>query len=99
MTVNTFEQRRRVAELDRAELAALQLEKLNRLIASVRADNAFYQRKLAGSTFPLCSLEELARLPQTTKDELQPAVGDEPFAANRTYTASRYVRCHQTSGT
>ena len=45
------------------------------------------------------SLDQLASLPQTTKEELQPAPGDEPFAANRTYPIERYVRCHQTSGT
>jgi phenylacetate-CoA ligase len=65
----------------------------------VLAENEFYQRKLSGCPTQLARLEELALLPQTTKDELQPAVGDEPFAANRTYAPDRYVRCHQTSGT
>jgi phenylacetate-CoA ligase len=86
-------------QLDRAALATLQLETLNRLLAEVFANNEFYQRKLAGCPQQLESLEQLSALPQTTKDELQPPAGDEPFAANRTYPLDRYVRCHQTSGT
>jgi phenylacetate-CoA ligase len=99
MTVITFDQRRQTAELDRTALAALQLEKLNRLIATAREDNAFYQRKLAGCPAALESLDALPELPQTTKEELQATTSDEPFAANRTYSVDRYVRCHQTSGT
>ena len=86
-------------QLDRAALEALQLKTLNRLLAEVHANSAFYQRKLAGYAQQLGSLAELASLPQTSKDELQPAAGGEPFAANRTYSTDRYVRCHQTSGT
>jgi phenylacetate-CoA ligase len=86
-------------QMDRAALAELQLQKLNRLLAVVSTENEFYQRKLAGCPSQLSNLDQLALLPQTTKDELQPVIGDEPFAANRTYSADRYVRCHQTSGT
>jgi phenylacetate-CoA ligase len=99
MSHSTFDQRRRVRQLDRVARAKLQLEKLNRLLAEVRAENAFYQRKLVDCPTELSSLVELARLPQTTKEELQPTAGNEPFAANRTYSADRYVRWHQTSGT
>ena len=99
MTCNSFDDRRRIAQLDRTALGSLQLEKLNRLLADVLADNAFYQRKLAGCPQRLESLDELSALPITTKEELQPAAGDEPFAANRTFPFDRYVRCHQTSGT
>jgi phenylacetate-CoA ligase len=99
MSATSNDERRRILGLDRAALEALQLEKLNRLLAEVHANNAFYQRKLAGCPKQLGSLAELAALPQTSKDELQPATGDEPFAANRTYSIDRYVRCHQTSGT
>jgi phenylacetate-CoA ligase len=99
MSATSHDERRRILGLDRAALEALQLEKLNRLLAEVHANNGFYQRKLAGSPKQLGSLAELAALPQTSKDELQPATGDEPFAANRTYSIDRYVRCHQTSGT
>jgi phenylacetate-CoA ligase len=99
MSATSNDERRRTMQLGRAALEALQLAKLNRLLAEVHANNAFYQRKLAGCPKQLGSLAELAALPQTSKDELQPATGDEPFAANRTYSIDRYVRCHQTSGT
>jgi phenylacetate-CoA ligase len=99
MTSTSFEDRRRVLQLDRVALAQLQLEKLNRLLSEVLAHNALYQRKLNGCPTQLESLDQLAELPQTTKEELQPPQEDEPFAANRTYPIERYVRCHQTSGT
>jgi phenylacetate-CoA ligase len=99
MAVSSFDERRRIQLLDRAALTALQLEKLNRLLAEVLPHNAFYQRKLAGCPTQLTDLEQLSALPQTNKDELQPAAGSEHFAANRTFTMDRYVRCHQTSGT
>jgi phenylacetate-CoA ligase len=99
MTVGSFDERRRLTQLDRAALADLQLQKLNRLLAVVLNENGLYRRKLAHCPTQLGNLDELASLPQTTKDELQPVVGDEPFAANLTYSAERYVRCHQTSGT
>jgi phenylacetate-CoA ligase len=86
-------------QLDRDALAELQLQKLNRLLAVVSTENGFYQRKLANCPPQLSSLDQLAMLPQTTKDELQAVVGDDPFAANQTYSPDRYVRCHQTSGT
>ncbi len=99
MTATSFEDRQRIQQLDRAALSQLQLEKLNRLLAEVHAHNAFYRRKLSSCPRQLESLEQLAALPQTAKEELQPQPGNEPFAANHTYPIERYVRCHQTSGT
>jgi phenylacetate-CoA ligase len=99
MTATTIEDRRRIQQLDRDLLSALQLEKLNRLLAEVRAHNAFYRHKLSGCPAQLDALDQLTALPQTTKEELQPEPGGEPFAVNRTYPIERYVRCHQTSGT
>jgi phenylacetate-CoA ligase len=99
MTATTFDDRQRIQQLDRAALSQLQLKKLNGLLAEVHAHNSFYRRKLSGSPAQLNSLDQLAALPETNKQELQPQPGDEPFAANRTYPIERYVRCHQTSGT
>ena len=99
MTHTSFDDRRRTQQLDRPALSQLQLQKLNRLLAEVLAHNAFYQRKLSGCPTQLEHLDQLASLPLTTKEELQPQAGDEPFAANRTYPIEKYVRCHQTSGT
>jgi len=99
MTSTSFNDRHHTTQLDRDALTALQLDKLNCLLADVTVHNKFYQRKLAGHPTTLESLDQLASLPHTTKEELQPALGGEPFAANRTYSIERYVRCHQTSGT
>jgi phenylacetate-CoA ligase len=99
MTATSFDERRRIRALDRSSLSRLQLEKLNHLLAEVLAHNAFYQSKLSGCPARLQTLEQLAALPQTSKEELQPQAGGDPFAANRTYPIERYVRCHQTSGT
>jgi phenylacetate-CoA ligase len=99
MAFTSFDERRQIEALSRAALANLQLEKLNRLLAEIVAGNAFYRRKLAGCPPRLESLDQLAKLPLTTKDELQPAAGEGPFAANLTYPVDHYVRFHQTSGT
>lgn len=96
--MNTFDERRRLESLDRRALERLQLEKLNRLLAKVSESNAFYKRKLAGCPQQLDTLVQLAHLPYTAKDELEPPAGD-AFAANRSFGADAYVRCHQTSGT
>jgi phenylacetate-CoA ligase len=95
----SFDQRRELESLDRRALERLQLEKLNRLLADVVRDNEFYQHKFGGSRCHLESLDQLAQLPLTAKEELQPAAAGEPFAANRTYPVEAYIRCHQTSGT
>jgi phenylacetate-CoA ligase len=99
MTVTTFEERQRIQQLDRTALSQLQLKKLNTLLAELNAHNSFYKHKLSGCPKQLESLDQVASLPSTNKQELQPARGNEPFATNRTYPIERYVRCHQTSGT
>jgi phenylacetate-CoA ligase len=99
MFVSTHDQRRQHERMDRAALAELQLEKLNRLLADVVPANPFYARKLSGCPARLKNLGELSLLPPTTKEELQSTSSREPFATNRTYPVDRYVHCHQTSGT
>lgn len=93
------DERKRLTSLDRPALRSLQLEKLNRLLDEVSRHNDFYKHKLAGYPTKLESLEQLAELPLTTKEEIQPASTSTPFALNRTYPLDRYVRFHQTSGT
>ena len=98
--MTTFEERERLRSLPRDLLAQHQLGRLNRLLARLREENVFYREKLAGVALPLASLNELARLPLTTKDELIPCTPEEGnLARNRTFPVERYVRCHQTSGT
>ena len=98
MTSLSFDQRRDLEMLGRRALERLQLEKLNRLLAAVLASNKFYSRKLAGCPRGLAGLEELAKLPYTVKDELQPE-GGEASAANLTFPVEAYTRFHETSGT
>ncbi len=77
----------------------MQLDRLNGLLDTILPDNRFYADKLNDASLPLDSLDQLAHLPYTFKDELQRGSDDSPFAANRTYNLDRYSRFHRTSGT
>ncbi len=87
--------RRRAEALDRSALEALQLERLNDLLAAIVPQNPFYAAKLRDSPRRLDRLDQLAELPLTTKEDLADAA---PHKAC-TYPLSRFVRFHQTSGT
>lgn len=93
--MSTAAERRRVEGLATAELEQLQLAKLNELLAVLHRDNPFYAAKLRDAPKRLESLEQLERLPLTSKDELAKA---EPEAL-RSVPAADFVRFHQTSGT
>lgn len=95
----TFNDRRRLESLDRAALERVQLQRLNQLLAQILPTNKFYARKFTGVSSPLASLEQLAELPVTTKEELVLPGADGVVPANRTWPLERYVRYHQTSGT
>lgn len=96
-------ERRRQERLPRGELRAWQLDQLRRLLATIRPENAFYERKLAGLPFCPASLAEFATWPCTTKDELSGGASSSELparlAANLTFPLDHYVRCHRTSGT
>jgi phenylacetate-CoA ligase len=96
---NSAETRRRIEGLDRTALAAHQLTRLNALLARILPVSDFYSRKLAGHSHPFQSLDELRKLPFTTKEDL--VIDGAPHAApaNLTWSVDRYVRYHQTSGT
>jgi len=89
--------------LPREQLAALQLSKLQAMAQELWGRNRFYTEKWKRAGLQpddLKSLDDLARLPLTTKHELmedQAAHG--PFGHNLTYPIEQYVRFHQTSGT
>ncbi|MGH2593122.1 MAG: phenylacetate--CoA ligase family protein [Anaerolineae bacterium] len=87
----------------REELQLLQLEKLRVMLGLLSGHNRFYTAKLkAAGVTPgdIRSLEDLSRLPLTTKSELMQAQADDPpFGTNATFPELAYTRLHQTSGT
>lgn len=89
--------------LPREQLAALQLNKLQAMMAELWGRNQFYTNKWRSAGVQpsdIKSLGDLTRLPLTKKAELvddQAAHG--PFGSNLTYPLEAYVRMHQTSGT
>jgi phenylacetate-CoA ligase len=92
-----------IETMSREQLRSLQLEKLRALLDQIYGRNRFYTAKLSAAGFApgaLRSLDDLARLPFTTKSELVQAQADAPpFGANATFPESAYTRLHQTSGT
>lgn len=99
MLRTSSEQRRFYEQLDREALREHQLERLNALLAATLPHNRFYAEKLEHIELPLRSLDDLAALPFTFKDELLTVSGSSDFAANCSFPLERYVRYHQTSGT
>ncbi|AKU12588.1 phenylacetate-CoA ligase [Azoarcus sp. CIB] len=89
--------------LPRKQLAALQLEKLQAMMTELWGKNRFYSSKWkAAGVEPrdIRSLDDLARLPLTTKSELmEDQAANGPFGTNLTYPVEHYTRLHQTSGT
>lgn len=89
--------------LTRDALRDLQTAKLTELLEAVFGSNSFYSAKMrdAGVTpGDIRSLEDLKRLPMTTKLELADAAeADPPFGTNATFPETAYTRIHQTSGT
>ena len=85
----------------REELHRLQDAKLRRLAGAI-ANNAFYRERIAVNGFNLAGrgLEDLSRIPFTTKAEL---AADQrtfpPFGRLLTHPQSHYPYIHQTSGT
>jgi len=89
--------------LDRAALASLQGERLERLLAHIYGRNPFYTRKLDDAGIAVAALRfprDLAKLPLTTKGEL---VADQsahpPWGTALSEPIERYTRYCQTSST
>ena len=99
MPHTTHESRRLLESLSGEALAEHQLARLNALLDQILPANRFYAEKFAGVKLPLESLNQLAELPLTYKDELIAAEHEGAFAANLTWPVQDYVRLHQTSGT
>jgi phenylacetate-CoA ligase len=94
----TYQQRRACERLDRSELEALQLGKLNALLGRVLPLNPLVARQVGAHRLPLRSLDELSEFAFSTKADLVGEANDR-YAANRTFPLERYVRFHRTSGT
>ncbi|MCK6623791.1 MAG: phenylacetate--CoA ligase family protein [Anaerolineae bacterium] len=89
--------------LPREQLAAVQLKKLQVMLADIYGRNRFYTKKFTEAGFylgDLKSLVDLQYLPLTNKIELSTDQVAEGFTgANLTYPLTAYTRYHQTSGT
>jgi len=88
---------------NRDELRDQQEQRLRELVHAVVPANPFWTRRFAAAGLKpddLRRLEDLARLPLTTKAEL---IEDQrlspPYGTNLTDPVARYCRLHQTSGT
>jgi len=99
MSPTSAEHRRRLESLDRRALADHQLARFNDLLAAILPANQFYAGKLANCPKRLESLNQLAELPFTSKEELIRDLAEQPTPANLTWPLEQYVRYHQTSGT
>jgi len=90
-------------KLSRADLERAQSARLAGLVAEVLPRNRFWQAKfaLAGvQANGIQSLDDLPRLPFTTKAEiLADQAARPPYGSNLTYGIADYSRLHQTSGT
>ena len=91
--------RRQLERMSAEALADFQLTRLNQLLETILPHNRFYAEKLDNTDLPLSSLDQLANLPFTYKEELSNAMHGGHWAANLTYPIERYVRFHRTSGT
>ena len=92
-------ERQQIQRLDAEQLNALQLDRLNQLLADILSGNEFYQTKFGKSNLKLDSLEALDDLPHTYKNELMGDEASAGFARNLTYPIDEYSRFHRTSGT
>jgi phenylacetate-CoA ligase len=76
----------------------LRLARLRELVALVAERNPFQAARLAGVR--LASMDDLRRLPLTSKEELlADQAAHPPHGTNLTYAPDRYTHVHQTSGT
>jgi phenylacetate-CoA ligase len=88
---------------NRDELQTHQEARLRQLVAAVIPHNAYWTKRFAEAGLKphdLKSLDDLSRLPLTTKEAV---IADQsawpPYGSNLTGPVSRFCRLHQTSGT
>lgn len=93
---------RETETMPRADLEALQFDKLHAMLEEIDGRNEFYTEKIRQAGVrpgDIRSREDLERLPFTRKAELATAQEQAGFACNLTYPLAQYTRFHQTSGT
>ena len=86
----------------RSLIAEHQLARMQLGLSRILPHNRFYREKLFGGqdSVTMERLEDLSRLPFTTKQEFVADQEAHPlFGSNLTYPLSDYIRLHQTSGT
>ena len=92
-------QRREIEQFDAQSLENYQAGLLTSLLGNILPQNKFYRAKFGDLELPTDSLEQLASLPFTFKDELLGSENSEGFANNLTFPPDQYTRFHRTSGT
>ncbi|MCX8053387.1 MAG: phenylacetate--CoA ligase [Armatimonadetes bacterium] len=88
---------RKIEKMDRAEMDQLQLERLQAVVNRAYRDVPFYHRKFAALNVApedVQSLEDIVRLPFTTKEDLRDGYPYEMFAV----PLREIVRIHSSSG-
>lgn len=93
-----------IDSLGREALTQIQLKKFQIMLKPILAGNDFYRKKLnnAGvkSASDIRSMDDLKKLPFTTKQELSTdQASNPPYGTNQTFSKDKYIRIHQTSGT
>ena len=88
---------------DRSSIEALQLSKLQALVAALRSENPFYARKIQQADFgsEFRTLRDFSdRMPFTLKTELiENQTTHPPYGTNLTFPLQQYTRFSQTSAT
>ena len=89
------------SESTRKAIEQEQFKRLRRMLKAILPANEFYGRKFARVGLEqIDSLEQLRKLPFTTKSELvEDQRNHPPFGSDLTFAQERYIRVHQTSGT
>ncbi|PYN08730.1 MAG: phenylacetate--CoA ligase [Candidatus Rokuibacteriota bacterium] len=89
----------RLERASRADMRRLQARRVRQQVAHARARSPFYRRKLAGAP-TVKTLEDLARLPFTTKDELKDnQAAKPPWGDVLAVPFEDVLRIHMTSAT
>jgi phenylacetate-CoA ligase len=103
MKKNDIFHNEKIETMDPEELRRLQEEKLRKQIHYVYKRSKFYQQKFKGAELvpeDIQSIEDLKRIPLTTKDELRESQEkDPPLGSHAAVKMKKIIRVHSSSGT